>query len=463
MAPQLQPLNIWLLDPDVPAGRVAGLRIAMLSPDAASDLTTPSGAVSLCDACAIEQTSTVDGTIADPAPADASRIYVGAVQFTEVSGPLHFDLLLPLLIAAPANALFPWGALIVPAMSTLALALGLLRLLQRLASNHPEWPASLPVAGATLTVLLAPVSPFAVRLYTEPVAAPLIIWALVWLDDARSVRRWWLPLIAVAAVTAVLPLLHGRYLPLAGLLALFVVWSATRNHRRLLLLAAPLAALALTLLALSPFAVALQSRGSPSYLSTEWLPHNLAGMLLDRGSGLLIWAPWVLLALCCPRAMRHHPIQLHALLLIATQASVTLLRAGGWQTFSPPARYLLPVVPLIALFAVPGALRLWHTARPIGRIATTVVLLASVATTSLLHWAAPVGYALPPTYPLDTLAADLLPARLLTLAPHLAPGTSANLPGFLLLLALWLSVAQLLARRPAQTPRTNADSSRKTH
>lgn len=463
VAPHLQPLTTWALAPDASADHVAGLRITMLSLEDADKITTTSGSVTLCGGCAIEQVSTTSDTVTDPTPHDRPRTAVGAVQFTEVSGPLHFDVLLPLLLAAPAGFLFPWGGLLVPALSTLALALGLLRLLQRLAAQHLDWPPTLPVAGATLAVLLAPVSPFAVRLYTEPVAAALIVWALVWLDDARRVHRRWIPLSAVAAVTAALPLLHGRYLPLAGLLAVFVVWSATRDRRRLLLLAAPLAALALTLLALTPLAVALQSRGSPSYLSTEWLPHNLAGMLLDRGSGLLIWAPWVLLALCCPPARRSHPLQHQALLLIAMQASVTLLRAGGWQTFSPPARYLLPVIPLIALFAVPGALRLRRTARPFGRIATAALLSASVATTYLLHWAAPVGYALPPRYPLDTLAADILPVRLLTLAPHLAPGTSSNLTGFLLLAALWLGLAQLLMHIPSRTPRTNADSPRKSH
>src|SRR6185369_10497525 len=86
-------------------------------------------------------------------------------------------------------------------------------------------------------------------------------------------------------------------------------------------------------------------------LSLATLPEGLPGLLLDQEFGLLVYAPVFVLAVpgFVRLAMRDRRGALFAGGLIAA----ALLMAGSWPMWrggwNPPARFLLPVVPALAL------------------------------------------------------------------------------------------------------------------
>jgi hypothetical protein len=93
-------------------------------------------------------------------------------------------------------------------------------------------------------------------------------------------------------------------------------------------------------------------------LSLAGLPEGLQGLLLDQEFGLLAYAPVFVLAVpglfLLARGSRRLAAASAALLL------VVILTAGSWPMwrggFNPPARFLVPVVPVLAL-CVAAALR----------------------------------------------------------------------------------------------------------
>jgi hypothetical protein len=190
------------------------------------------------------------------------------------------------------------------------------------------------------------------------------------------------------------------------------------------------------IIAISPIAVALRERANAGYFSTQWVPHSLTGILLDRGSGLLPFAPWCLLAFAAGRRLQ--PLQRAAIVLVVTQLSVVALRAGGWQTFGAPARYVLPAIPLLALLAVPGALRLWRS--PAGRAVTVLALGWSIITGILLHWLPLTGYVYEGRYFIDDARRELPLLAPFDAFPTIAPASSSNLLGIALMLIVWTSV-----------------------
>ena len=435
--PSMPGVTGWTLDIPPAGDRDAGLWLAFAnsSPDQ-RDVTVEHGGnletITICGFCADmfhipsgETWSDVTLSTSDGPSA------VAAIIYEERTGALHFDLGLSLLAALPIGIAGPDAAPLVSVIATILLAAGLFELLVRIGV-----PGHAAVWGVGAVALLAPLSPYSVRLYTEPLAACLVVWALVCGERARH-----RPVFAVAALllAGALPTVHGRYAPLAFVLAtLAIVFGArhARASRRQLLGLATFAIAFVAVIALSPIAVALRERTSAGYFSTEWVPHNLLGILIDRGSGLLPFAPWCLLAIAAGR--RLHPLQRAAILLVAVQLSTVALRAGGWQTFGPPARYILPVVPLLALLAVPGALRLWRS--PAGRAVVSVCLVWSGIATALLHWLPLSGYIYEGHYFITDVRHELPLLVPFDLLPSITPTASSNLLGIALMLAVWTAV-----------------------
>jgi hypothetical protein len=93
-------------------------------------------------------------------------------------------------------------------------------------------------------------------------------------------------------------------------------------------------------------------------LSTAALPEGLAGLMLDQEFGLLVYAPVFVLAIPgLVRLWRARPDR--GVVATGLVAAVVLL-AGSWHMwrggFNPPARFLLPVLPVLAV-AVAFAVR----------------------------------------------------------------------------------------------------------
>ncbi|MCF8031889.1 MAG: hypothetical protein K9K66_00135 [Desulfarculaceae bacterium] len=107
-------------------------------------------------------------------------------------------------------------------------------------------------------------------------------------------------------------------------------------------------------------------RGLPPIdFALMWL--SLPAMLLDQQFGLMAYAPWLLLGLAgAARFGRKHPrMFLYSLLAGGTSALVVM--AWRWLQwfggFAPPGRFLAPLLPVLALWALPALARggrLWR-------------------------------------------------------------------------------------------------------
>ncbi|MEZ4523181.1 MAG: hypothetical protein R3A46_16300, partial [Thermomicrobiales bacterium] len=430
--PPLEMIGTYSIELSADSTHDAGLWLTMFnpSPDAATatiDSGTGTDQLSICGLCAEmalvpagedRQLVTVSGDVG-----------VTAVVYEERTGELHYDIGLPLL-AAPLT-LFDrtWLVLLVTAAAGVLLAPGLYQL--ALASGVR--PANSFTAVAVV-MMLAPFSTYAVRFYTDLVAATMLVWGLVlWERGSKSNRA-----LAGAAVIAVaLPILHGRLILLAaGLfgLAAFTAFQTNRDRlrnidRRRMVPAAAILGLLVTIVVgvvLSQFAVALGSRGIGTFFRLTWVLPNTFGMVLDRGSGVLPFAPWLAFALAVPRPL--HRTQRAALALAIAYYALLALRAGGWQTWGSPIRYLLPVVPLVAALAIPGMIRVWRSHDVWGRAIVVAVLGWSAAVSALLHWLPLAGYIDRTTPGNDYLmdqALDWLPIP----SPFAAMPTIEALPG----------------------------------
>jgi hypothetical protein len=171
--------------------------------------------------------------------------------------------------------------------------------------------------------------------------------------DERPSRR--ARVFALALFFGLLPWFHRKFVVYAALLAIAVLrerrgwWAAMTLGDRAFaasLFAAPQAALAVwTWHYWGNLAGPLALAGS--LFSREAFVHGFAGLLLDRESGLLAWAPiYSIAAAACILAGRRY------LPWMAAGASLYLLSAAHlqwWGGFSPAARFLMPVVPILCL------------------------------------------------------------------------------------------------------------------
>jgi hypothetical protein len=448
----------WILQVPSDSPHEAGVWLTVANPSAAEAVVVvddpaarESRIVRVCAVCAhMIHLPAVDESRLVTVRVNVADARLATVSYSERTASRHFDPGLPLLAAAPV-ALAGWkGALVVPALLTVALAVGVWQLLGRCGVAEPSRSV-----GALAVTLLAPVSPYGVRLYTEMLAAALVVWALVCWDTVPR-RRVLYPVLL--AIIVMLPIVHGRYASLSIVLVLLIAARLPADSRRRALAFGAIAGgIALALLLAAP--IGLWQRASLDYFSPEWAAVSSAGVLLDRGSGLVPFAPWLLLALASGRRM--HPVQRAALLLSVTLASVVLLREGGWQTWGAPGRYLLPVAPLLGLLAVPGAIRLWATA--VGRSVVVVAVSWSVAATVLLHWLPLAGYARKDQYLIDDAFRGIPGPDPLSLFPQLPPSTAQSWLGVVLLAGLWIGLLWLidvpvLVSRARHPRRTGANS-----
>jgi len=253
---------------------------------------------------------------------------------------------LPVLLA-PAYALGGRRACVL-LLAALATLLGLeVRALARL------------LLGGARSALLAwtaalgpPVFFYAFHVYTEVPSALALVFALRTLLSSPQVAG----AIAAAVATAVLPWLHLKMAPAAAALAIV---AATRLRGRALLAFACVA----TAAAAGFLAYQQSIYGSASPLSTYGggvPPDNLAsplraaaGLLLDRSFGLLPHAPIYLLALSGFPALAARRLGRKEALAVVVVVTGVLLPILTWRMWwggqCPPGRFLVPLVPFLAL------------------------------------------------------------------------------------------------------------------
>jgi hypothetical protein len=241
-------------------------------------------------------------------------------------------------------------------------------------------------ATALLVALSPPLLVMSILFFTEVVSAVICLFVFRRIAIVPEAGRW--PWASVGIATGFLFLLHARNIGLViPLTALACVALRDRTRRT------ELAAFA------AGFAAMLLVRTSINYLFWGSLiggPHarlggmgdvaggleqmgvRLAGLLVDQEYGLLIYAPIYLLtaggflALWKARSNLLHQILIVCgvyVLLILLPITNVHGWAGGW---SPPARFLTPIVPLLGIAVFVGL-------RSTGTVVLAVVVAAQIA------------------------------------------------------------------------------------
>jgi hypothetical protein len=233
-----------------------------------------------------------------------------------------------------------------------------------------------PALGAWAAYALTPpVAFYAVSAYPETATLlPVALFLLAARGDLTIGRA-----VAAGLAAGALPWLHTKFAPLAlAGLALTLARPARWRAR-----AAGLAAFAVPLAALALFLrrhyghVALTAASGPAALFVDQVPFGLMGLFLDRQYGLFLASPVWLLSLpgLALLARWRTGDALRAALLAAVPVAVAAPFDAWWGGACPPARYLVPALPALAVALAPALVR-WRTASAAlwGASAATVLL-----------------------------------------------------------------------------------------
>ena len=298
------------------------------------------------------------------------------------------------LVLAPAYWLAgPLGAL----ATMCALAALLVWSTLRLARHYePERPGE-ALAACSLLALAPPLLLFSHQAWAEVPAALLLVLGL---DAALALegqtRPSWRAWARLAIPLLLLPLLKLRFVALAASLVLLVLWRTPTSRRRSILflaggLALFVAGLLLVNLALygnllkyyrlAVFAIYLNAPSS--YL------RGLVGLFFDCAFGLFFAAP--LWALVLPAIVRAGELRRdlagHAVVLCGPYLLALAPRGEWFGAWSPPFRYGVAVLPMLALLLIPLLVgRRRRGARRVIATLTLATLAAAVVAVAVPGW-----------------------------------------------------------------------------
>ena len=210
---------------------------------------------------------------------------------------------------------------------------------------------SLADAAGWAFVLSPPLIHYAGLVFTEVPAALALSFGL---RHARRLDLGPTSALAVGLAAGALPWLNVRYAPLAVLVVAHALWRHPRSRVALAALA-PAVASAAGLLAyhqlLYGFWDPRRVYGRRPELALSTLAEGLPGLLLDQEFGLLVYAP--VLALALPGFAFLWRRDRRLAIAAGAAVGVVLLTAGAWPMwrggFNPPARFLVPIAPLLAV------------------------------------------------------------------------------------------------------------------
>ena len=216
------------------------------------------------------------------------------------------------------------------------------------------------------------------------------VWALLRTEQERESRSerigpWWLH----GAALAMLPWIHTRFALIAGSLGALIVLrlSTTRNS-------AGKAVAFLTIPAISAicwigFFIAVYGTPDPSapYANEEgsssFIPGGMVGLFFDQRFGLLAYAPVIGVAfsglvfmLIDPRLRR---LGLELLFVLVPYLLAVTHFAMWWGGHSAPARFFVPMLPLLTIPAAVTWIRIRHRS-------TRATVLAALALTAFISW-----------------------------------------------------------------------------
>lgn len=317
---------------------------------------------------------------------------------------------LPLALAPAYRLGGKTGALAMMAVFTAALAWATLRLARRYFPDHPGEA----LAAWALFAFAPPILLYATQVWVEVPATLLLVVALDRILGFDGRRRWdWAEWLAIGLPALLLPLIKMRLMMLAAPLVPLAWWHAGRPRKPILILGGLLTALGAGILLYNhrlyrnPFKIHSFEEIDPQ--RHTWLDYAKGGLGLfwDTAFGLFGSAPvWMLvLPALLLLVARRNRLLLHLGVLALPYLAIVVPRIEWYGGWSPPFRYALISLPLLAIALVPLLAR----RGPGGR-----ALLAGLAALTLaltLVWLVVPGwtysFANGRTYPLDHLSERL--------------------------------------------------------
>jgi hypothetical protein len=204
--------------------------------------------------------------------------------------------------------------------------------------------------------------------FVEPIGALVCVWALRLLHQEGLRRR---DLLLVSAGLGVLPWVHGRFLLYLPLFLMFLLLRLRRDGAPRGQFVAAVAPAALLVLALEAYVLAVwhTAAPAPNQLNAGAMPFQhdpfpaLAGVTLDQQAGFLPQFPIFLLVLpgillTARRRWRRLHVHVAAAVLPYTLIVCSFLAWDG--AWSPPARFLAVVLPLLSGYVALAVQRAPH-------------------------------------------------------------------------------------------------------
>ena len=260
---------------------------------------------------------------------------------------------LPFLLA-PGYALAGYrGAVATMALFASLAALALFDLVRRFAGLTTS------LIGWVLVTFSVPLVPHAWMIYPELPALLIVAWAARWLTESGTgppgtLGRWALRGVALAY----LPWLHTKFAVLLACLTVALIVHLWPIRRSIVAFLAPIA----TSIAVWMFTSYVMyghpnpaiAYGGGGGLELSNVPRGLFGLLFDQEFGLLIFTPLYVLAPVGMWYVLRGPAHRTAACWYVGVAAVFLAAVTQvymwWGGSSAPARFLVPVVPLVAPF-----------------------------------------------------------------------------------------------------------------
>ena len=206
-------------------------------------------------------------------------------------------------------------------------------------------------AAGWLAALSPPIIHYAGLVFTE---VPAALALSLGLRMARRPRLELREAIAIGCAAAALPWLNVRYAPLAAVVVAHALWRHPRVREMATVLipcAVSGAGLLLYHRALYGFWDPRRVYGRSPEFSLATLAEGLPGLLLDQEFGLLVYAP--VLAIALPGFVWLLRRDKGLALAGGAAVAAVVLTAGSWHMwrggFNPPARFLVPIAPLLVV------------------------------------------------------------------------------------------------------------------
>jgi len=289
---------------------------------------------------------------------------------------VHAPGLPALLVPAYAAGGARGAVLFVAALAALA-AVGVFELALAFAG-----PRAATLAWAAIC-LAVPFVPHAWAVYPELPAALVVGWSALWIwRGGQSTKQ----LLLHGAMLAVLPWLHTKFVVLLAPLAVLQAARLRPARDRIAWFAAPIVVIVGGWLASFYWMYGTFDPQAPygafasANVSSANIVHGTLGLFFDQKFGLLVYAPAYALAIAglglMVRDRRTRPYALAASAVVVLFVASTTRFYMWWGGSSAPARFLVPVLPLLAPALAVAIERLQS---PAGRAATAACTIASVA------------------------------------------------------------------------------------